>query len=330
MPKSPDAFRTISEVADWLGVQAHVLRFWESKFSQVKPIKRAGGRRYYRPADMLLLGGLKKILHEDGLTIKGAQKLLREKGVSFVAEQSQPLDDLTSAVIEGTAEEVETTLAPAPADVIDAVETKEKPDHADADASPELQPEDTVVHEEAVADEPVVPEATEHDAVEEVAEASEEDGTTAAAFDDTADDAQETGTQPTQEEEPAQADGEDSEPDTETALPQFRAHPRGGIDQDAATHPQADNAEAEPASISEAATTDADEPEIEAVLKPRIIDLPPVPAPEEIDVTPSALSALAGLRSLSAQEAREIKPLLARLTRLRASMARPRTDIGKD
>ena len=330
MPKSPDAFRTISEVADWLGVQAHVLRFWESKFSQVKPIKRAGGRRYYRPADMLLLGGLKKILHEDGLTIKGAQKLLREKGVSFVAEQSQPLDDLTSAVIEGTAEEVETTLVPAPADVIDAAEAEEKPAHDDADQSPEFQPEDAVVHEEAVRDEPVVPEANEQDAVEEVAEASGESGATAAVLDDTADDAQETDPQPAQEDELAQADGQDSEPDADTALPQFRAHPRERIDQDAATQPQADDATAQPESTSEAATTDADEPEIEAALKPRIIDLPPVPAPEEIDATPSALSALAGLRSLSAEEAREIKPLLARLTRLHASMARPRTDIGKD
>ena len=85
MPKSPDAFRTISEVADWLGIQAHVLRFWESKFTQVKPIKRAGGRRYYRPADMQLLGGIKKLLHEDGLTIKGVQKILREEGMSHVA-----------------------------------------------------------------------------------------------------------------------------------------------------------------------------------------------------------------------------------------------------
>ena len=78
MPKSPDAFRTISEVAEWLEIQAHVLRFWESKFTQVKPIKRAGGRRYYRPNDMLLLGGIKRLLHEDGLTIKGVQKLMRE------------------------------------------------------------------------------------------------------------------------------------------------------------------------------------------------------------------------------------------------------------
>ncbi|TNF64463.1 MAG: MerR family transcriptional regulator, partial [Rhodobacteraceae bacterium] len=85
MDKSPDAFRTISEVAEWLGVPAHVLRFWESKFTQVKPVKRAGGRRYYRPADMALLGGIKALLHDDGMTIKGVQKLLREKGVAHVA-----------------------------------------------------------------------------------------------------------------------------------------------------------------------------------------------------------------------------------------------------
>jgi DNA-binding transcriptional MerR regulator len=85
MPKSPDAFRTISEVADWLDTPAHVLRFWESKFTQVKPVKRAGGRRYYRPADMDLLGGIKHLLHDDGMTIKGVQKVLREKGVKHVA-----------------------------------------------------------------------------------------------------------------------------------------------------------------------------------------------------------------------------------------------------
>lgn len=102
MDKSPDAFRTISEVADWLGVQAHVLRFWESKFTQVKPIKRAGGRRYYRPADMALLGGIKTLLHDEGLTIKGVQKTLREQGVAHVSELSQPLD-VSAADIEGGA-----------------------------------------------------------------------------------------------------------------------------------------------------------------------------------------------------------------------------------
>ena len=85
MAKSRDAFRTISEVAAWLDTPAHVLRFWESKFTQVKPVKRAGGRRYYRPADMALLGGIKKLLHEDGMTIKGAQKILREQGVKHVS-----------------------------------------------------------------------------------------------------------------------------------------------------------------------------------------------------------------------------------------------------
>jgi DNA-binding transcriptional MerR regulator len=96
MTKSPDAFRTISEVAEWLGIQAHVLRFWESKFRQVKPVKRAGGRRYYRPADMQLIGGIKKLLHDDGMTIKGVQKILKEQGVEHVAAQSQPLDDIAS------------------------------------------------------------------------------------------------------------------------------------------------------------------------------------------------------------------------------------------
>jgi DNA-binding transcriptional MerR regulator len=93
MPKSADAFRTISEVANWLETPAHVLRFWESKFSQVKPVKRAGGRRYYRPADMLLLGGIKKLLHDDGMTIKGVQKILREHGVKHVSDMSQSLEE---------------------------------------------------------------------------------------------------------------------------------------------------------------------------------------------------------------------------------------------
>ena len=100
MEKSRDAFRTISEVAEWLDTPAHVLRFWESRFAQVKPVKRAGGRRYYRPADMLLLGGIKKLLHEDGMTIRGVQKLLREEGVKHVAGLSVPLDGVASETID--------------------------------------------------------------------------------------------------------------------------------------------------------------------------------------------------------------------------------------
>ncbi|MES2143838.1 MAG: MerR family transcriptional regulator [Pseudomonadota bacterium] len=85
MDKSPDAFRTISEVADVLDTPAHVLRFWETRFPQIKPVKRAGGRRYYRPSDVALLTGIKRLLHDDGLTIRGVQKILREQGVRHVA-----------------------------------------------------------------------------------------------------------------------------------------------------------------------------------------------------------------------------------------------------
>ena len=123
MAKAKDAFRTISEVAEWLDTPTHVLRFWESKFSQIKPVKGAGGRRYYRPADMDLLGGIKQLLHEDGLTIKGTQKLLREKGVKYVAGlghsmtqdvPAQPAPEQTSLVPD-TPEPVAAPAPPKPA-----------------------------------------------------------------------------------------------------------------------------------------------------------------------------------------------------------------------
>ncbi|MDB3954056.1 MerR family transcriptional regulator [Alphaproteobacteria bacterium] len=79
--KSAEAFRTISEVSGDLGVPQHVLRFWETKFSQVKPMKRGGGRRYYRPDDVALLNSIRALLYVDGYTIKGVQRLLREKGM---------------------------------------------------------------------------------------------------------------------------------------------------------------------------------------------------------------------------------------------------------
>ena len=83
--KSPDAFRTISEAAEELDVPQHVLRFWETRFSQIKPMKRAGGRRYYRPADIELLKGVRSLLYKEGYTIRGVQKILKEDGAPYVA-----------------------------------------------------------------------------------------------------------------------------------------------------------------------------------------------------------------------------------------------------
>jgi len=82
--KSAQAFRTISEVADLLDVPAHVLRFWETRFSQIQPVKRGGGRRYYRPEDIALLRGIQNLLHVQGMTIKGVQKVLKDRGLKHV------------------------------------------------------------------------------------------------------------------------------------------------------------------------------------------------------------------------------------------------------
>ena len=96
--KAPDAFRTISEVADDLDLPQHVLRFWETRFRDIKPMKRGGGRRYYRPDDVDLLRGIRHLLYGEGYTIRGVQRILREQGAKFVqvvwqegAPQSAPL-----------------------------------------------------------------------------------------------------------------------------------------------------------------------------------------------------------------------------------------------
>jgi DNA-binding transcriptional MerR regulator len=83
--KSPEAFRTISEAAEELDLPQHVLRFWETRFSTIKPLKRGGGRRYYRPEDVLLLKGIRHLLYEQGFTIKGVQRILKEQGARHVA-----------------------------------------------------------------------------------------------------------------------------------------------------------------------------------------------------------------------------------------------------
>ncbi|HET9814325.1 MAG TPA: MerR family transcriptional regulator [Xanthobacteraceae bacterium] len=88
--KAPGAFRTISEVAQELEVPQHVLRFWESRFREIRPMKRGGGRRYYRPDDLDLLRGIRHLLYGEGYTIRGVQRLLREQGVRFVQNVWQP------------------------------------------------------------------------------------------------------------------------------------------------------------------------------------------------------------------------------------------------
>jgi DNA-binding transcriptional MerR regulator len=84
LDKSPDAFRTISEAADELDLPQHVLRFWETRFTQIKPLKRGGGRRYYRPDDVQLLKGIRHLLYDQGFTIKGVQRILKEQGARHV------------------------------------------------------------------------------------------------------------------------------------------------------------------------------------------------------------------------------------------------------
>ena len=101
MDKAPDAFRTISEVAQDLDIPQHVLRFWETRFSQIKPMKRSGGRRYYRPDDVDLLKGIRRLLYGEGYTIRGVQRILKEHGIKSV----QSLADSSTAVSFGAIEE---------------------------------------------------------------------------------------------------------------------------------------------------------------------------------------------------------------------------------
>jgi len=111
--KSPEAFRTISEAAEELDVPAHVLRFWESKFPQISPLKRAGGRRFYRPQDLQLLRGIKRLLYEDGFTIKGARKFLKDNGVASVMDLGAGVVETGPMAVD--AADIETPAQPAPA-----------------------------------------------------------------------------------------------------------------------------------------------------------------------------------------------------------------------
>ncbi len=242
MSKSADAFRTISEVADWLGIPAHVLRFWESKFTQVKPVKRAGGRRYYRPADMQLLGGIRRLLHDEGMTIKGVQKIMREQGVRHVAAMSPPLDDDMNGAIAGIALDVPETEEPHGTVLsFDRVKGDAKADGpAEKDAPPDI-------HEPAApdvaADDALRPAATQNDEtpndaetpdriaepdIEGSAASARDDSQTTLEFDDTSSDTQQTtptdppadtATEDANQSGPDHGNPSPTQPQTETAVP---------------------------------------------------------------------------------------------------------------
>ena len=105
MDKSPDAFRTISEAADELDLPQHVLRFWETRFSTIKPLKRGGGRRYDRPEDVMLLRGIRHLLYDQGFTIKGVQRILKDQGSRYVIAvgEGRPLEDILPMIEQAEA-----------------------------------------------------------------------------------------------------------------------------------------------------------------------------------------------------------------------------------
>ncbi|MGJ5620618.1 MerR family transcriptional regulator [Sulfitobacter sp. MF3-043] len=326
MAKSPDAFRTISEVAEWLGIQAHVLRFWESKFTQVKPIKRAGGRRYYRPSDMLLLGGIKQLLHEDGLTIKGVQKILREEGMSHVAGMSAPLDDLTlSQLGEDKPKTPPHTAVKTPEDEKGVVLSFDGGTESKSDKNVlqdvEIMQELTKIPDAEMADDEseVAVDAAPDDSAEPQQPQVQENEIEAS------EPAQESAEEPpllepeeatdpepldaTPEDEPALEDA--SEPASVDALPAFLRHPL--TDQDGQDEKPV-----------VAAQPDA-EPQVETPRKPRVIDLPAFATEADFDAVPAALTAAFRAREIAPENRKKASTLLRQLTALRDSMAtRPR------
>ncbi|MCM2562423.1 MerR family transcriptional regulator [Lutimaribacter sp. EGI FJ00015] len=314
MSKSPNAFRTISEVAEWLDKPAHVLRFWESKFTQLKPVKRAGGRRYYRPDDMLLLGGIKKLLHDDGMTIKGVQKMLREKGVKHVSALSQPLDEVTRAVAQDDAAD----------NMPDADELAQTTPHevgstGSQDAAPLPVKDDTVVafHRETG------PGAAEPDPPE----------TPAAEATDTQDDAADgmpTPPAPTPEAEPTEAaeakEGQTAPADSAPMAPQDdEGAPAPEMEPN--TDKQADDAP-EAGQVDEAADDDSTPgsapvatPSDEPSPRPAIVEVPETPPLDQVTAAGGVLTALATYRgTLDAKQAAEMAAARDDLARLRARM----------
>ncbi|WP_416882119.1 MerR family transcriptional regulator [Marivita sp.] len=283
MSKSADAFRTISEVAEWLDTPAHVLRFWESKFTQVKPVKRAGGRRYYRPADMRLLGGIKKLLHDDGMTIKGVQKILREQGIKHVSSLCElSLSEEEEADLAYLDEAVE-------AEPVDTVVPFAKPEPAMAEPVVEEEVSEETVEALSVGDdEPVA--MADAEVAEPLAPVTEEPEIAVAQFvEEAALSEPEPEPEPDSEPEPEVAREPEvtpaPPPEPQTALPGFLQRS------------MADRVAAEETEVP----TDVAED----------IAAPAVAAPAE--PIPSALTHLARISRLSADQAAQIAPILEQL-----------------
>ncbi|MFV0280354.1 MAG: MerR family transcriptional regulator [Rhodoblastus sp.] len=144
MDKSPDAFRTISEVAEELGLPQHVLRFWETRFSQIKPMKRTGGRRYYRPDDVELVRAIKTLLYGEGYTIKGVQRLLKENGVrALVAAVRAGVAPAQSVLAFGADEDDE---------AVESAQTPQGDDDAGFSSAPAVQSKPTEMPGEMAAE----------------------------------------------------------------------------------------------------------------------------------------------------------------------------------
>jgi DNA-binding transcriptional MerR regulator len=137
LEKSPEAYRTIREVADSLDLPQHVLRFWETRFPQIRPLKRAGGRRYYRPDDIDRLRLIKRLLYDEGYTIKGVQKLFKEQGVQA----------LSTAALSPTGSTAEAASPAAP-----PVETSQGPDAGAGVIRPRLADDELAALREALAE----------------------------------------------------------------------------------------------------------------------------------------------------------------------------------
>ena len=310
MAKSRDAFRTISEVASWLDTPAHVLRFWESKFTQVKPVKRAGGRRYYRPDDMRLLGGIKKLLHKDGMTIKGAQQILRDQGIEHVAAMSIPLDvdapsDTASsekpakAEVKPKTDKATAADAPAAPEATTTAETvPEQPETAPSEAVNEVEATDDTVSDAAQSTADEAQKAPEIDTAPAEAEAVQDQ---TESPEDMAPAAVEVAESEAPEPEPEEAASPVDEVEVAEAEAEAEAEPIAARDA-----PQAPESNVVP--ITPAAAP--------APLGPS--NIPPDPNDADVDGKPGVMAKLAKAKEPSP----ELAALLARLKILRERMSR--------